>query len=93
MALSPDVDTILFPSGLNIAEYTVLLCPSKVFIQYPVSVSHIRTDSSDAVTIFVPSGLKTADQTLLGSSSKVLMHWPFSASQRWTIRVGISSPM
>eukprot|EP01047_Picozoa_sp_COSAG01_P129079 COSAG01_NODE_58497_length_305_cov_1.956311_1_plen_81_part_10 len=57
-------DTIFWPSGLNYAERTPLLCPANVCAHSPVAALHTRTVSSPlADTIFWPSGLNCAEST------------------------------
>ena len=62
--LSPPPETIFWPSGLNDAEFTVLVWPSNVCSHSPVTADHTLTVLSPLPeTIFWPSGLNDADVT------------------------------
>ena len=59
-------DTTFRPSGLNAAEFTMLVCPVIVCSQSPIVALYTRTVLSQlAVTIFRPSRLNAAEVTEL----------------------------
>ena len=68
-----------FPSELNAIERTPFVCPSKVFIHFPDSASHIlMVLSHEPLAIYFPSGLYDTKVTKEVCPSNVWRHLNFA---------------